>query len=71
MTCVHCGSDVPEERAEFLQERGSVLTCTGCSGERPQVCFMDFSHKTAPVLVIAGSSGESVRRAERVFRRAR
>ena len=71
MECVSCGLDVDPERAEFLVEGGRRVTCMGCSMEQPKVCFMDYSHKTAPSLVVVGTNPESIRLATRAFKRKR
>ena len=45
MVC-QCGADIPEIRVEL-----GYSCCIGCSTEKKKVCFMVFSHKTAPELV--------------------
>ena len=71
MTCTRCNSEVDNDRAEFLRETGRPVVCITCSGEQAKVCFMDYGHKTAPSLVVVGTNPESIRKAERAFRRAR
>ena len=70
MTC-GCGAEIDPDRAEFLAEKNRPMVCLSCSSEQPKVCFMDYGHKTAPSLVVVGTDRESVRKAERAFRRAR
>ena len=71
MECVSCGQEVDPERAEFLAESGRQVSCIHCTNELPRVCFMDYSHKTAPSLVIVGTKAESIRLATRAFKRKR
>jgi hypothetical protein len=71
VNCVRCGSVVDSERAEALTEFGIAVTCKSCSTEMPRVCFMDYSHKTAPSLVVVGNNAESVRLASNAFKRKR
>jgi hypothetical protein len=71
MTCRQCNKDMPDARAEFLMSQGKPITCVSCSTEKPKVCFLDYSHKTAPSLVVVGNDPESVRLAQRAFKRQR
>lgn len=71
MDCVSCGLEVDQERAEFLVDSGRQVSCIHCSNELPKVCFMDYSHKTAPSLVVVGANPESIRLATRAFKRKR
>jgi len=71
MKCLRCDQPVADERAEFLLETGRSVTCLGCSGESPKVCFTTYDHKTAGTLVVVGNDPEKVRMAQRAYRRAR
>ncbi len=71
MTCTRCNSEVDPDRADSLVETGKAATCLACSSEQPKVCFLSYCYKTAAELVVVGNDPESVRRAERAFRRAR
>lgn len=71
MHCKLCQQTMPNERAEFLISAGKPVVCISCSNERPVITFMDYSHKTAPSLVIVGDNKEQVRMATRAYRRAR
>lgn len=69
--CKVCNSPICQDRAEFLLEAGRPFVCIGCSTETPSLALMDYSHKTAPSLVVIGGNKEQVRMAKRAFRRAR
>lgn len=69
--CILCHAPVPEGRVEFLVDSGRPMICLGCSTESPRLALMDYSHKTAPSLVVIGGNKEQVRMAKRAFRRAR
>lgn len=71
MHCKLCKQTMPNDRAEFLLAAGKPLVCIKCSSEKPVVTFMDYSHKTAPSLVVVGDNREQVRMATRCYRRAR
>lgn len=71
MHCKICKQTMPNERAEFLLSAGKPLVCVKCSSEQPVTTFMDYSHKTAPSLVVVGNNSEQIRMAQRAFRRAR
>ena len=71
MTCISCAKPIPEERAEFLAEAGKASVCVHCSAEKAKVCFLDYSHKTAPSLVVVGTNPESIRLANNAYRRRR
>lgn len=71
MTCIRCGLPIPDERAEFLLETGKDQACINCTREQPKTCFLDYSHKTAPSLVVVGTDPESIRLARRAFKRQR
>jgi hypothetical protein len=50
----------------------NTTTCVACSSVKPMVGFMDWSHKTAPELVMVSSADtENLRRAQRINARAR
>lgn len=66
--CRKCGAKIPAERLEVLPD---TKTCIACSYVTVPTGFMDYSHKTAPELVILSDNAEEQRRARRAFRRAR
>ena len=69
MNCESCGKKIPRERLECVPE---TTTCVGCSKVPVYRGFMEYGHKTAGFLVmLPNDDDESVRRAERAFRRAR
>jgi hypothetical protein len=69
MKCAKCESEIPQERLEVLPH---TKTCVECSTEQKRVGFMCFEHKTAPFLVMVDSANkETLRQANRAFRRAR
>lgn len=69
MLCITCEQEIPAERLEILPH---TKTCVKCSNEKKKVGFMDFGHKTAPVLVVINpENSEDLRRATRVFNRSR
>jgi len=60
------------DRYEFLVETGRKIVCKDCSAENRAVGFMNFSHKTAPDLVICPANArETLRILHRANRRAR
>lgn len=66
MNC-KCGEPIPDIRLEL-----GYSCCIGCSTEKKAVCFMVFSHKTAPELIaVDGNNNEAVRQAHRANERAR
>jgi len=68
-TCDTCNCVIPPARLEALP---NTTTCVGCSRVTTFVGFMDWSHKTAPELVVVNSSDtENLRRAQRINARAR
>lgn len=70
--CRYCHSSIPEGRLEFLIEYNKIITCVSCSNEQRAIGFLSYSHKTAPELVmVPANNKESIRRCERVNRRAR
>lgn len=72
MNCVSCFGDIDNERYEFLVEFRRPMICKSCSTEQRAVGFMDFSHKTAPQLVLCPSNAKETRRIlERANKRAR
>jgi hypothetical protein len=59
-------------RYEFLTETGRRIICKECSVESRAVGYNDFSHKTAPQLVMVPSNAkETLRILDRANRRAR
>jgi len=72
MVCNYCKSMIPEGRVEFLTEYNRPIVCIDCSTEQRAVGFLSYSHKTAPELVmVPANNKESIRRCDRVNRRAR
>lgn len=72
MTCVYCNSIIPEGRLEFLIENNRTRTCINCSSEQRAIGFMNYSHKTAPDLVVCPANAkETLRILNRANRRAR
>jgi hypothetical protein len=68
-TCDTCNCVIPPARLEALP---NTTTCVGCSRVTTFVGFMDWSHKTAPELVVVNRSDtENLRRAQRINARAR
>jgi len=67
--CAVCGQPIEPLRAELAPEKE---TCKECGDAAVSDCvgFMDWSHKTAPELVIVSGS-ENIRRAARVNCRSR
>lgn len=68
MKCYICNHKIPKLRLEVLPD---TLTCAKCSDAKPKRGLMDFSHKTAPSLVMLPNNPEAQRLAYRAFRRAR
>jgi hypothetical protein len=72
MNCIYCTTEIPEGRAEFLIETNRRATCLKCSVESKAVGFMNYSHKTAPDLVLCPANArETLRILDRANRRAR
>jgi hypothetical protein len=72
MNCIYCKTDVGIDRYEFLVETGRKIICKECSMEQRAVGFMNFSHKTAPDLVVCPANAkETLRILHRANRRAR
>ena len=72
MTCIYCNSMIDNDRLEFLTETGRTLVCKDCSVEKKAVGFLDWSHKTAPSLVmVPANATETIRILDRANRRAR
>jgi hypothetical protein len=72
MNCIYCHDTIPEGRAEFLIETHRRATCIRCSVESKAVGFMNYSHKTAPDLVLCPANArETLRILDRANRRAR
>jgi len=68
-TCDCCDTVIPSARLEALPD---TTTCVRCSQATTFVGFMDWSHKTAPELVMVDSAdSENLRRARRISERAR
>lgn len=66
MTC-KCGVEIPAVRLEY-----GYSCCVNCSTEEKKVCFMVWSHKTAPELMaVDGNNPEAVRQARRANERKR
>ncbi len=67
--CDICQLPIPAERLEALP---NTTRCVEHSNVTAPVAFMDYSHKTAPSLVLADSQdAEQVRMAQRAYRRER
>lgn len=72
MRCINCYFKIDQERAEFIQEFDRPQVCRECSTEKRAVGFMNFSHKTAPQLVMCPANAtETIRILQRANRRAR
>jgi len=72
MNCIYCKTDVGVDRYEFLVETKRKIICKECSMEQRAVGFMNFSHKTAPDLVVCPANAkETLRILHRANRRAR
>lgn len=72
MTCMHCKSLIDQDRYEFLKEFNRPVVCKDCSTEQRAVGYMNYSHKTAPQLVMVPSNAkETIRILDRCNRRAR
>jgi len=69
--CVVCGFEVDPDRAEFLEDRKKPVKCMPCSGERPNVVFLEYGHKTAGSVVVVGTDPEQIRLARRAYKRER
>lgn len=69
MKCEICGVEIPRERLEAIP---GVNRCVHHSGVIKRIGLMDYSHKTAPSLVVLDPKNkESVRLARRAFNRSR
>lgn len=72
MNCIYCKNCVGVERYEFLIETGRKIICKECSVESKAIGFMNYSHKTAPDLVLCPANAtEKLRILNRANRRAR
>jgi hypothetical protein len=72
MNCIYCKTNVGFDRYEFLVETGRKLICKDCSVENRAVGYMDFSHKTAPSLVmVPANATQTIRKLDRANRRCR
>jgi len=69
MNCEICGIRIPIERLEAVP---GTVRCVKHSDASKCLCLMDYSHKTAPSLVVIDSRDkEAVRLARRAFNRSR
>lgn len=69
MKCEICREEIDPERLEALP---NTTRCAKHSNAVKQTCFMDFSHKTAPALVVIDTNNrEELRLATRAYRRSR
>ena len=72
MKCTYCKIHIDFDRYEFLVETGRKLICKDCSVENRAVGYMDFSHKTAPSLVmVPANATQTIRKLDRANRRSR
>jgi hypothetical protein len=72
MNCIYCKNCVGVDRYEFLVETGRKIICKDCSVENRAMGFMNFSHKTAPDLIVCPANAtETLRILHRANRRAR
>lgn len=69
MNCHICNAEIPVGRAEFLMETARPFVCLSCSSEDKRLTLMDYSHKTAPSLVVVPKGQEQL--AIRAFKRSR
>ncbi len=64
--CENCKRKMPPERAELF------TTCIKCTKQAKMMGFMEYSHKTAPSLVMFREDDKHTRElAERAFKRER
>ena len=67
--CMKCDCEIPAMRLEALP---NTTTCVGCSRVSSYVGFLDWSHKTAPeIVMIPSDQRENVRRAKAISDRRR
>ena len=72
MKCTYCKIHIDFDRYEFLVETGRKLICKECSVEQKAVGFLDWSHKTAPSLVmVPANATQTIRKLDRANRRSR
>lgn len=72
MICQYCQSMIDNDRLEFLKEYNRSMVCKDCSTEQRAVGFMNYSHKTAPDIVLCPANAkEALRILHRANRRAR
>lgn len=72
MNCIYCKNSVGTDRYDFLIETGRKIICKECSLEQKAIGFMNYSHKTAPDLVLCPANAkETLRILDRANRRAR
>lgn len=70
MLCQFCQKEVPEARAEFLQETNRAPTCIEHSTEGAVVGFQVYPHKTGSIcVVVKPEDEEAVRMAQNAHRR--
>jgi hypothetical protein len=64
-----CDCEIPAMRLEALP---NTTTCVGCSRVSSYVGFLDWSHKTAPeIVMIPSDQRENIRRAQAISERRR
>lgn len=67
--CMKCDCEIPAMRLEALP---NTTTCVGCSRVSSYVGFLDWSHKTAPeIVMIPSDQRENIRRAQAISERRR
>jgi hypothetical protein len=67
--CMKCDCEIPAVRLEALPD---TTTCVGCSRVASYVGFLDWSHKTAPeIVMIPSDQRENIRRAQAISDRRR
>jgi hypothetical protein len=72
MNCIYCKNCVGVDRYEFLVETNRKIVCKDCSVEQKAVGFLDWSHKTAPSLVmVPANATQTIRILHRANRRSR
>lgn len=69
MNCLKCSQPIDPERAAFLIETRRPSVCVKCTSESRLLTLMEYSHKTAPCLVVVPKGSEE--RALRAFKRSR
>lgn len=72
MDCIYCKNEIDFDRYEFLVETNRSMVCKECSAEQKAVGFMNYSHKTAPEIVLCPANAkETLRILHRANQRAR